>query len=370
MNTAKPHILLLEPYYGGSHRAFLTGLQKHLPYRFTLVSLPARKWKMRMQLAAPWMAEEIIKLVVQGKSFDAILCSTFIDMATLRVILFQNGVNIPLAVYFHENQFAYPNQLAESALYQFSALNFTSALAADAVAFNSTYNLETFLEGVEGYLKKAIDMDVSSWIEELRKKSVVLYPGIDFENFGLPGSIDKDEVPVIVWNHRWEHDKDPETFFRTLMSMSLKGVNFRLIVLGQHFSHCPDIFDTAREELKDHIIHFGYVPNRREYIQLLHKGDIIVSTAIHEFFGMAVLEAVRCGCRPLVPDRLSYRELFLEEFRYGEGELAEAMTSLVTVPHPLKRGELKRLAEPYSWQNMTSNYQEWLEKLLRSGPHS
>ncbi|MCW5209466.1 DUF3524 domain-containing protein [Desulfobulbus sp. US1] len=44
------HILLLEPYYGGSHKAFLIGLQQQLDYRFTLLSLPARKWKMRMQL--------------------------------------------------------------------------------------------------------------------------------------------------------------------------------------------------------------------------------------------------------------------------------------------------------------------------------
>ena len=79
------HLLLLEPYYGGSHRAFLKGLQKHLPFQFTLVSLPARKWKMRMQLAALWMAEEVVRLVREGANFDAVFCSTYLDLATFKV---------------------------------------------------------------------------------------------------------------------------------------------------------------------------------------------------------------------------------------------------------------------------------------------
>ena len=56
MTEEQKHILVLESYYGGSHKSFLDGLQAHLPVHLTLVTLPARKWKMRMQLAAPWMA--------------------------------------------------------------------------------------------------------------------------------------------------------------------------------------------------------------------------------------------------------------------------------------------------------------------------
>lgn len=358
------HILLLEPYFGGSHRAFIEGLRENLPFRFTLVSLPARKWKTRMQLAAPWMADETLRLVKKGKRFDIILCSTFIDVATLRVLLAKAGIGIPVALYFHENQFVYPNRAAGPDTYQFMALNFTSALAADTIAFNSNYNRETFLLGVAGYLRKAGDIDIGYKVDELRQKSVVLYPGIDFTRFDRVTEKREDSVPVVVWNHRWEHDKDPETFFATLMGLSAAGSDFKLIVFGQHFANCPEIIPRARKVLDRHILHFGYVAQRTEYIRLLHQADIVVSTALHEFFGMAVLEAVRCGCRPLVPDRLSYRELFPPEYKYPEGGFASAISLLLLNPVRFEKKDSLQLTNTFSWPNIAGKYEKWFLSVL------
>lgn len=366
--SARPHILLLEPYHGGSHRAFLNGLQELPGFRFTLVSLPARKWKMRMQLAAPWMAEQTLQLIACGETFDALLCSTFVDAATLRALLARRGVSIPIGIYFHENQFAYPNRVDDSSGYQFAALNFTSALAGDALAFNSDYNRETFLEGVAWYLRKAADMDLNHIIAQLREKSRTIYPGIDFSAFDGQGERTGDETPVIAWNHRWEHDKDPETFFNAMAELSGRGIDFKLIILGQSFSHCPEIFARSRETLRKHIIHFGYAPDRKEYSRLLCRADIVVSTAIHEFFGMAVLEAVRCGCLPLVPDRLSYRELFPARYRYPEGGFMEAMASLLKDHQSGSRKGRPEIAERFSWSNMAPQYEQWLASLTQKHP--
>lgn len=358
-----PHILLLEPYYGGSHRSFLKGLQKHLPFDFTLISLPARKWKMRMQLAAPWMTDQVIRLIDKGNRFDAILCSTFVDVATLRASLAQVGISIPIAVYFHENQFAYPNQIHDPSIFQFTALNFTTALSADSLAFNSQYNRETFLQGLNEYLAKAADIAIVHKVDELRDKSFVLPPGIDFSGFGNVEEKRSDTIPVIVWNHRWEHDKDPDTFFKTLFRLSEEGVEFRLIVLGQHFQHCPEIFQHAKEKLAGHILHFGFVSAKNKYIHLLQQGDIVVSTALHEFFGMAVLEAVRCGCRPLVPDRLSYREIFPDEYKYKEGMLLPELRAILTKQSRLDKKNVLQLTEPYSWTNLADRYEQWLRSI-------
>ncbi|MCW5204048.1 DUF3524 domain-containing protein [Desulfobulbus sp. US4] len=371
------HILLLEPYYGGSHKAFLIGLQQQLDYRFTLLSLPARKWKMRMQLAAPWFAQRIVEMIAQsntqsnaqdntqdnGNCFDGILTSTFLDVAVLRSLLAAQGIHIPVVMYFHENQFTYPGQQHDPGIFQFASVNFTSALCADRLAFNSRYNLETFLAGIRFYLKKSADMELCHLEEQIRAKSVILYPGIDFQQIDAQledkmGEGKKKE-PIIVWNHRWEHDKDPDTFFHTLFALA-QEYPFQVIVLGQHFRHQPEIFAQAQTVLGDRLIHFGYVKSREEYARLLMRGDFIVSTARHEFFGISVLEGVRAGCRPVVPDRLSYRELFPKKYRYSEGELEEHLRQIFATPRSLTNDEARKLTEAYSWPMLGARYQEWL----------
>ena len=52
------------------------------------------------------------------------------------------------------------------------------------------------------------------------------------------------------------------------------------------------------------------------------KAAIVVSTAIHEFQGLAVMEAAGAGCRPLVPDGLCYREQYPADYRYPSGDSA------------------------------------------------
>jgi glycosyltransferase involved in cell wall biosynthesis len=357
------HILLLEPYYGGSHKAFLLGLQKHLDCRCTLLSLPARKWKMRMQLAAPWFAEQICRLVAQGARFDGILTSTFLDVAVLRSILATQGITLPLAMYFHENQFSYPGQVHDPGIFQFTSINFTSALCADRLAFNSRYNLETFLKGIRRYLKKAADMDLRHLEEQVQEKSIILYPGIDFQQIdALQAKAVKEEnnIPVIIWNHRWEHDKDPETFFYTLFELA-REYPFQVIILGQHFQNQPDIFAQAKRVLQDRLLHFGYAESREEYVCLLLQGDYIVSTALHEFFGISVLEGVRAGCCPVVPDRLSYKELFPQKYRYGQGKLKEQLRQLFSCPASFSKKEAKQITAQYDWSIIGKKYREWLQ---------
>ncbi len=359
-----PHILLLEPYYGGSHKNFLTGLQKYVDCRFSLLTLPARKWKMRMQLAAPWFAEKIITQISANADYDAILCSTFLDVAVLRSLLSRQGITLPLAVYFHENQFCYPGQVADPGMYQFSAMNFTSALCADALAFNSRYNLESFLDGVTKYLKKATDMELVHLVKAIREKATVLYPGMDYESIDKAQSSDRsgNTAPIIVWNHRWEHDKAPETFFEGLIALP-DNIDFQLIVLGEHFKRQPLIFARARELLADRLLHWGFAENREEYACLLKQGDIIVSTAVHEFFGISVLEGVRAGCLPLVPDRLSYQELFPSRYRYPSGRFNNHLLKLLSNSVSLSLSAAKSLTAPYDWQCLAPKYQHWLQQL-------
>ncbi len=368
MKSSKKHILLLEPYYGGSHKAFLDGMQENVDLVFTFITLPARKWKMRMQTAAPWMAEQIIGLKQQGKVFDAILCSTFLDVAVLRSLLACNGITLPLAVYFHENQFAYPGRIKDPSGFQFSNINWTTALVADRIFFNSLFNFESFLAGIKSFLKKVSGVDLSFCLDAIQQKSSVLYPGIDFSAIDRHFSLkDENSVPVIVWNHRWEHDKDPETFFSALLELQKENVEFKVIILGQQFNRRLEIFSLAEQQLcKDNrIIHFGYVTSRNQYARLLCRGDLIVSTALHEFFGISMLEGVRAGCRPLVPADLSYPELYPGKFCYPrELFIQKLRQALVEIPTN-RREDYHHLAGAFSWPLVADWYRQNLLELCR-----
>jgi glycosyltransferase involved in cell wall biosynthesis len=359
-------VLILEPYYGGSHKLFLTGLQKTVDADYTLLTLPARKWKMRMQLSAFWFIREIKKLPEKERNFDTVLCSTFVDVAVLRSQL----ISIPgwkrnahICTYFHENQFAYPGQTADPTIRQFTAINFTTAMASDSCAFNSSYNLESFLDAIFTSLKKASDMKVAFCVDEIRNKSVVLYPGMDYSSVDQAGSsvMNKDDgSPVILWNHRWEHDKGPELFFEALYFLQKKRIDFRLIVMGESFMKKPECFEEAFVRLKKEIIHFGYAESRGKYSKLLHQGDVIISTAKHEFFGISVLEGIRAGCYPLLPDDLSYPELYDTAYLYKPGKLGKSLLDYMKNPIQLDKETTQHLTSVFEWNVCKNKYKEFL----------
>lgn len=353
-------VIVLEPYYGGSHKAFLEGLAAHLPFAFELHTLPARNWKWRMRLAAPYYADLLRK---EGRADGAepccLLCSSFVDVAAFRALAPSWLRGAPFFTYFHENQFAYPMQVDHERDYHFALTNYTTALASDHIAFNSRYNLETFLTGCHYLLKKNQDIPLADLEEAIVAKTVILHPGVDFNDIDAAGRTPDQDIPAIVWNHRWEHDKNPEMFFEALIQLARQGVRFRLIVLGQSFSAGPAIFEKARRELREQIVQFGYARSRQEYVSWLKQGSLVVSTARHEFYGISVLEAVRAGCRPLLPRRLSYPEIFPDEFLYEDRAFIDRLAAALG-SGPLPESESRSLTERFSWPGLAASYQQWL----------
>jgi len=353
-------IALFEPYYGGSHRSFIDGLTR-LPHQFQLHTLPANRWKWRMRLAAPFWAEEIRRGKIDLSGVDTILCSSFLDVAAFKGLLPAAFAAIPIRVYFHENQFAYPVREEDPRDLHFALTNLTTALAADRLAFNSRYNLESFLAGCRELLGNGGDMGLGDYQERIRAKARILAPGLDVTEIDRQAAHAQttNPVPVIVWNHRWEHDKDPDLFFTTLFDLHAQGVPFRLMVMGEAFRERPAIFARARELLADRIDHFGHLPSRAAYLATLSQADIVVSTARHEFFGLSVLEAVRAGCRPLVPRRLVYPELFGPEDLYDDHELTERLRAMLGQGR-LPRAQALKLTERFAWQQLLPHFDEWL----------
>ena len=334
-------ILALEPFYAGSHRQFLDGWIARSEHDWTVLGLPGHKWKWRMRHAPITFADEVRRRVTAGESWDAIFCS---DMLSLGEFLSLGPIElrtIPTIAYFHENQFTYPTRTSESRDFHFAFTNYVTALTADQVWFNSKFHRDDFLSATEAFLRRMPDHQETSTVDGIRKKSAVQYPGVE------PSSVPRNTDPrplTILWSSRWEHDKNAQVFFNALELLKTNGVDFKLNMLGESFGEIPEIFERARKSLSDHILNWGFATSRECYYEFLAESDVIVSTAIHEFFGIAVVEALRAGVRPLLPNRLAYPELLERipgggaEYLYDGGvdDLAKRLEHLATEnPSPI-----------------------------------
>jgi glycosyltransferase involved in cell wall biosynthesis len=299
-------ILALEPYCGGSHQAFLDGWSQAGQHEWTLLSLPACKWKWRMRHAAVTFAGEVGRRSDRGERWDLLFCSDMLNLAEFLGLAGPAVRDLPSLLYFHENQLTYPVQVESERDYQFGLTNMTSALAADAVWFNSAFHRDSFLSALESLLHRMADYQPFEAVSRIRAKSAVFPPGV------APGAERGARRPGplrILWAARWEHDKNPEEFFAALTLLQERRIPFRVGVVGAQFRDAPAVFAWARASLADHIDRWGYQSERAGYEAALRDADVFVSTARHEFFGLSAVEAILAGAYPLVPERLAYPEI-------------------------------------------------------------
>ena len=315
MNNEELQVLSLQPWYGGSHRQFIDGWAKHSQHRWTTISLPARNWKWRLRYAAIELARIVDQRLDDGESWDLIVCTDMLNVAEFRS-LSRKSAGMPLVVYFHENQFAYPTRGKHQPDHHFLFTNLVSALAADEVWFNSEFNLHSMLRGIEQQSEGWPDFTAADSIEEIRRKSKVVPPPIESSPKRLAGSMEQriqrvssGEPLHIVWAARWEYDKDPQTLLECLELLQQQRVPFRLSVIGEQAKTVPAAFDMIRDSFELQIENWGYQESREAYWSVLQAGDVFLSTAQHEFFGLSAAEAISVGCWPLLPDRLAYPEV-------------------------------------------------------------
>ena len=344
--------LLLSAYHAHSHRQWCQAIEEMFTeWQWTELALPARhfSWRVRGN-PLHWSVAERPTL---EQPYDLLLATSMVDLATLRGLV-PSLAMVPSILYFHENQFAYPPRPGQASLLEAQMVSLYAALAADQLVFNSHYNRDTFLGGTGELLARLPDFVPSSVLPLLTEKSSVIpvpvsvYARHDAVHSGYtPGSAYPARPLRLIWVGRFEYDKGAAGLLRFLQRLERESINYEIAVLGQQFRNSPKEFADIERTFAHRLVQFGYVAETADYQGWLQAADIVISTADHEFQGLAVLEAVMSGALPLVPDRLAYPELYPAEFCYlsnpadPDCEADAAVTHLLELARGLEAGSMR-----------------------------
>jgi hypothetical protein len=135
--------------------------------------------------------------------------------------------------------------------------------------------------------------------------------------------LDTPKKKQVMWPHRYNADKQPE--------------------IAEDISKDVDMIITQKMNL-----------SKEDYYATMGESQVIFSCALHENLGISVMEAVLAGCIPLVPDRCSYSEMYLDEFKYPE-KWTRDWDNFIGHRHKLMVRLMDMVNEP-------SNYVELMEK--------
>ena len=359
-------VWLLEPYFTGSHAAWAAGYARHSQHQVTLLTMAGRFWKWRMHGAALEMAAQARAHLAQEGAPDLLLVSDMLNVPAFLALVRPALADTPVVFYAHENQLTYPLPPGEKRDLSYALINLQSMLAADRICFNSRFHLDSWFDALPRLLKHFPDYNHLSSVDDLRARSQVLALGLDLLELDAH-AVDRSfpaGPPLIVWNQRWEYDKNPAEFFAALYRLIDEGYDFRVVLLGENFRQVPDEFVAARAQLAARVLHAGHLPDRRAYATWLWRADLVVSTAWHEFFGAAVVEAMACGCFPLLPRRLAYPEIVPTAMHtaclYDDFDgLVQRLRRLLTQPALLREtSALRAAAIAYDWRYQAPAYDQ------------
>ena len=357
-------VVIIEPFLTGSHAAWAKEYAEHSRHEVGILGLEGRHWKWRMHGGAVTLARLFIE---GGYEPDLILATDMLDLTVFLALTREMTADTPTALYFHENQINYPwsqkdRDLAKERDVHYGFINFSSALAADAVLFNSGYHRNAFLDALEPFLAGFPDHHETGRVQDIEAKSSVLPLGLDLRRLDrYRNGPSAGQRPLLLWNHRWEYDKNPDEFFRAVIALERQGLDFDLAILGESFDVEPAVFRETARRLGKRVLQIGYVESFAEYASWLFRSDIVPVTSIHDFFGASVVQAIYCNTYPILPRRLAYAEHIPAEYHADHlydnfGDLVSMLGQKIERIDETREVETSEFVSRYDWSVMAPEY--------------
>ena len=321
-------VLALEPWDAGSHRSVRESITRHSRHAWHWITRPGRGARWRLRYGGIDFAAEAHELSERGSKYDAVFVSGLCSLSDFRAAAPSEIRNLPHILYMHENQASYPVSEAvdRRTIDRDSHLAFTNLASiegSDKVLWNSIYNQQSFIEEMGIMMRRAPESIGDGWQRRLEEKSVTAWPPVEIddlvgeqvlhnsEDVSYPALAQGARKRVrVAWPRRWEHDKGCDELLRRIEThRDDEEFDFQWVILGERYQRMPAAMHVILDQHADVLDHSPEYATRASYLQKLSTCDWVTSTALHEFFGIAVVESLLSGCLPWLPDRLSYPEL-------------------------------------------------------------
>ena len=97
--------------------------------------------------------------------------------------------------------------------------------------------------------------------------------------------------------------------------------------------------------------------------------DILPVTSIQEFFGISIMEAAYCNTLPILPNELTYPELFNYNenekiFYNNKQEFEEKLIDAILNNQKSSTNKYKKIASNYDWENIINIYDNIFDELV------
>jgi len=318
-------VILFESYASGSHGRIIDLLKRYSRHAITEITLQRDHWKW-LALASHYHLAEKARLNRSTAEVDLLIFSGVMNIGALIAMLPVSHQMVPRVAYFHESQWSYPSDSGDPRPYLMQHLD---ALAiCDEVWFNSRYHLDDFVRQAtsssqDDRLKRLSRQLIEGNLGKLR----VVYPPVELDKDPVTAR-SKASVPALLWNARWEQDKRPDRFVELLSKLAVLGVHPSVRILGTAGKPVSDILHALADFPQD-INVAGHLDSRHKYELALAGDGIFISTADHEFFGVAAIESVLAGNTPVLPYELAYPETLPCAWFYRHGDINDLAAVIV-----------------------------------------
>lgn len=130
------------------------------------------------------------------------------------------------------------------------------------------------------------------------------------------GRVIGNKVYVVGFPMDWANEIKKE-----IGSKKVKKENLIVFPHRLDFEKQPKVFDQIAKRMKcdyKFVKTLEVTKNKKEYYNLISKAKIVFSANLQETFGIGTVEALMLGAIPIVPNRLTYVEMYPPQFRYKD----------------------------------------------------